>query len=319
MLDLAQSLTPMLQERKARIQNGQAQLRDGFDEEEAAETTLQLLFLDGEEAFKDWTDTDSIYGARYAHALSINVKVVADRARYLAEHWANTYLPPTHPLVARKRRFDPQPSVLNTINVFVLLDLLGHSSPRINSFYRETDWLHALMSSADKRLQEKGLVEVEKGEEAWFSDVKLPRGLIGDDHVPVSMRLRVPTLFERDVQYTDKQFNQRGVSILHIISNPFPRVWHTIKVCSAADSACDTSADGKDDASALSLPAMNRWNSILRVFTAEYLGLTPGQSAAASKRSVDASEDEDDREPTTVSGNGHAEGDLVSLRASQSS
>ena len=66
MLDLAEALTPMLEERKQRIQAGLAVLRDGFDEEEAAETTLQLLFLDGEEAFKDWTDTDSIYGARYA-------------------------------------------------------------------------------------------------------------------------------------------------------------------------------------------------------------------------------------------------------------
>jgi heme-degrading monooxygenase HmoA len=34
------------------------------DEVEAAETTLQLVFFDGEEAFKDWTDTDSVYGAR---------------------------------------------------------------------------------------------------------------------------------------------------------------------------------------------------------------------------------------------------------------
>ena len=27
--------------------------------------TLQLLFLDGEEAFVEWSDTDSIYGARH--------------------------------------------------------------------------------------------------------------------------------------------------------------------------------------------------------------------------------------------------------------
>lgn len=31
--------------------------------------------------------------------------------------------------------------------------------------------------------------------------------------------------------------------------------------------------DEKDDASVLSIPAMRRWNRILRVFTAEYLGL----------------------------------------------
>jgi hypothetical protein len=27
---------------------------------------IQILFLDGEEAFRSWTDTDSLYGARYA-------------------------------------------------------------------------------------------------------------------------------------------------------------------------------------------------------------------------------------------------------------
>ena len=27
--------------------------------------TIQLVFLDGEEAFVEWTDTDSIYGARH--------------------------------------------------------------------------------------------------------------------------------------------------------------------------------------------------------------------------------------------------------------
>jgi hypothetical protein len=35
------------------------------DDEDVAETTLQLVFFDGEEAFKSWTTTDSIYGARF--------------------------------------------------------------------------------------------------------------------------------------------------------------------------------------------------------------------------------------------------------------
>lgn len=64
MLDLAESLTPFLESRRDRIWKGAGILRDGFDEEEAGQTTLQLLFLDGEEAFHDWTNTDSIYGAR---------------------------------------------------------------------------------------------------------------------------------------------------------------------------------------------------------------------------------------------------------------
>src|SRR4051794_31718556 len=34
-------------------------------------TTLQIIFFDGEEAFKDWTSTDSLYGSRYE--IEINV------------------------------------------------------------------------------------------------------------------------------------------------------------------------------------------------------------------------------------------------------
>lgn len=64
LLDLAAALTPLLEVRRNRVGSGTGILHDGFDEEEAAETTLQLVFFDGEEAFKTWTDTDSIYGAR---------------------------------------------------------------------------------------------------------------------------------------------------------------------------------------------------------------------------------------------------------------
>lgn len=57
MLDLAETLDPMLNKRQERLENGEE------DDEDVAETTLQLVFFDGEEAFHQWTDTDSIYGA----------------------------------------------------------------------------------------------------------------------------------------------------------------------------------------------------------------------------------------------------------------
>ena len=60
LLDLAEALNPMLDARMRRMEHGEAD----DEEEEAAESTLQLVFFDGEEAFKDWTDTDSVYGAR---------------------------------------------------------------------------------------------------------------------------------------------------------------------------------------------------------------------------------------------------------------
>ncbi len=64
LLDLAEVITPLLKARKERVKSGNAILKDGYDEEVLAETTLQFVFFDGEEAFHDWTDTDSIYGAR---------------------------------------------------------------------------------------------------------------------------------------------------------------------------------------------------------------------------------------------------------------
>lgn len=58
MLDLAEALNPLLEKRTARLEAGEE------EDEDVADTTLQLVFFDGEEAFVEWTDTDSIYGAR---------------------------------------------------------------------------------------------------------------------------------------------------------------------------------------------------------------------------------------------------------------
>lgn len=44
---------------------------DDFDVEHKG---LQILFLDGEEAFKSWTDDDSLYGARYARYWSASLR-----------------------------------------------------------------------------------------------------------------------------------------------------------------------------------------------------------------------------------------------------
>lgn len=59
MMDVAEALTPWLDARRDRVKN------EGGEEggPEQGET-LQFIYFDGEEAFKDWTHTDSIYGAR---------------------------------------------------------------------------------------------------------------------------------------------------------------------------------------------------------------------------------------------------------------
>ena len=60
MLDLAETLNPLLDDRKQRLEDGLE------DDDDVSDTTLTMVFFDGEEAFKEWTDTDSVYGARCA-------------------------------------------------------------------------------------------------------------------------------------------------------------------------------------------------------------------------------------------------------------
>lgn len=60
LLDLAETLAPLLEQKQARIASGE----EDEDDHPAGGTTLQLVFFDGEEAYKDWTATDSIYGSR---------------------------------------------------------------------------------------------------------------------------------------------------------------------------------------------------------------------------------------------------------------
>ncbi|KAG8902861.1 hypothetical protein FRB99_004023, partial [Tulasnella sp. 403] len=59
LLDLADSLTPSLDARLKHLTEA------GDDADDIEDTTLQLVFFDGEEAFKDWTGTDHTYGSRY--------------------------------------------------------------------------------------------------------------------------------------------------------------------------------------------------------------------------------------------------------------
>jgi glutaminyl-peptide cyclotransferase len=56
--DIALALDPLLDEQQRRVQG------EGAEDGEEPRTTLQVVFFDGEEAFRDWTKTDSIYGAR---------------------------------------------------------------------------------------------------------------------------------------------------------------------------------------------------------------------------------------------------------------
>lgn len=207
MLDLAEALDPLLNRRKDQLEEGL------IDDEDVAETTLQLVFFDGEEAFKEWTDTDSIYGARYVVSVFIKHGFIRYSyihiTRHLAEKWATTYIP-----LGTKRRLRTTTTELATIEHLILLDLLGSKDPFVQSYFLDTAWLFDALVSAEKRLTENsafGLDAEVKGFRSFFVPRRdmLNHGYIGDDHVP---------------------FMQRGVSVLHVISSPFPRVWHTLKV-----------------------------------------------------------------------------------------
>lgn len=154
---------------------------------------IQVLFLDGEEAFHSWTEEDSLYGARS-----------------LAEQWDD--------------EVNPAMSVFKTpltsISLFALLDLLGAKDPTIISHFPTTHWAYQKLAALELRLRHLKLFKSSDNTAPakWFVDgEKHEHGLssfaggIQDDHIP---------------------FLSRGVEILHLIDfsplKGFPKVWHTV-------------------------------------------------------------------------------------------
>ncbi|KAI3340799.1 glutaminyl-peptide cyclotransferase [Ustulina deusta] len=130
------------------------------------EKGVQILLLDGEEAWVTWTDTDSLYGARS-----------------LAEKWEAEMYP------AQSTYETP----LAAINLFVLLDLLGAADPHVPSYFAATHWAYQGMAKIEMRMRKLGLLatqpktpflpESEKTAELFRHD-----GFVGDDHVPFMAR-----------------------------------------------------------------------------------------------------------------------------------
>jgi glutaminyl-peptide cyclotransferase len=57
------------------------------------EQGIQLILLDGEEAFVSWTDTDSIYGARYVLYTLPDPFMACDKLTHLSAHWQRNGIP----------------------------------------------------------------------------------------------------------------------------------------------------------------------------------------------------------------------------------
>ncbi|XP_077645242.1 glutaminyl-peptide cyclotransferase-like protein [Lonchura striata] len=130
-------------------------------EEQAPALTLQLLFLDGEEAFEAWSDSDSLYGARHLAA-----KMAA--------------------------RPHPAGSEVTAMSLLVLLDLLGAPGPAIHSHFPQSHPWFLRLAAIEQRLRRLGLLHAAPPEPPFFRLEPAP-GPVEDDHVPF-LRRGVPVL-----------------------------------------------------------------------------------------------------------------------------
>jgi len=215
------------------------------------EKGIQIILLDGEEAFAAWTDTDSLYGARS-----------------LAEAWENT------PNEAASIYHSP----IDSISLFVLLDLLGASDPRIPSYFKVTHWAYQAMSKVEMRLRGLGLL---KSSPNRLEERSAPNFEFRDEPIFLPEANKQEDTFRTPFVLDDHvPFMARGVDILHLIPIPFPRVWHTID----------------DDGEHLDTATTEDWATIVTAFAAEWMELdglltkTSRTKTLMKKASVDKSE-----------------------------
>ncbi|CAH1763375.1 8227_t:CDS:2 [Entrophospora sp. SA101] len=133
------------------------------------------------------------------------------------------------------------------IEVLVLLDLLGAKELSLVNFYPKTSWMFKEMAKIERQLRNLKLLKTSNtatnNNKMIFDEYSIYtfRAHIDDDHIP---------------------FLKRNVPILHLISYPFPDVWHTLD----------------DDFSAIDLNTVHDLNLIFRLFVAQYLDIDPSSS-----------------------------------------
>lgn len=229
---------------------------DGVEEHQG----VQVLLLDGEEAFKSWSSSDSLYGARYEDASFKKGRNHLISFRSLASDWEQTMNP-----VASTYR-----TPLDSIDLFVLLDLLGSENPTMPSYFKTTHWAYQRMAALETKLRTLGQFKSSPNhpsklgdsreaqeEPTWLNEAgktdsdRWLGGYIGDDHEP---------------------FLAKGVDILHLIAYPFPAVWHKMA----------------DDGEHLHTDTVEDWAKLVTAFAAEWMDLEGfmdnQQSMPASER-----------------------------------
>ncbi|XP_052767184.1 glutaminyl-peptide cyclotransferase-like [Mya arenaria] len=181
----------------------------------AEDVTIQMMFFDGEEAYEEWTATDSLYGSRHL-------------AKKLAETYDTHY---------------PDTTRMDTISLFVLLDLIGSSDVEFRNFYIKTDAHFQMLQKIEKSLKKADLLNpngrFQNGREKTIFTNARPYGGIEDDHRP--FLLHSPDL-----------------PVLHLISVPFPSVWHKMS----------------DNENAIDYHVTDNFNRVFRIFVANYLHLS---------------------------------------------
>ncbi|CCK69311.1 uncharacterized protein KNAG_0C01980 [Huiozyma naganishii CBS 8797] len=142
---------------------------------------LKIVFFDGEEAVKDWTPEDSLYGARH-----------------LAESWEKNKLLPR-------------------IEILILMDLIGGKTQvKIPSYYRQGHPYYQLLDSIeDAYLTTEFAEETSHHKELDVEDIAyllINQVLIEDDHVPfykkgVAPLHLIPTPFPPQWHTIDDDFD----------------------------------------------------------------------------------------------------------------
>ncbi|XP_068218847.1 glutaminyl-peptide cyclotransferase isoform X2 [Palaemon carinicauda] len=124
-----------------------------------SDLSLQFIFFDGEEAFRSWSKTDSLYGAR-------NLAAKLQNQLYPEVNTDGT-------------------NHLHRMDLFVLLDLLGTEDVQFFNYFKNTDRWYARMVSYERRLNDLGLLNKRQ---LMFKQRSMLNPGIEDDHIPFLQR-----------------------------------------------------------------------------------------------------------------------------------
>lgn len=150
---------------------------------------------------------------------------------------------------------------LNSISLFVLLDLLGSKGPRVPSYFKTTHWAYNHMAKIETRMRSLGLFKSSPNHPVnWKKrQEKSPKKQIKVRQEPLFLKdggkdkERFGSMIEDD----HIPFMARGVNILHLIPSPFPQVWHEME----------------DDGEHLDMDTVEDWAKLVTAFAAEWMDL----------------------------------------------